>query len=160
MAASFGIQYDLFVLALPSSNITPPSSPQAAAYLQHIYNVFAADAVRLYETSADHCIGAEIFNAAHAVLQDHLLRGDGVTTHQADTSALKDILRSTVLLVSQYQASFSSDLPMRSAYTSLMSTYGEYYQGRTQAAGRSVREYVQNFMQFLCTVLNLYVHIP
>lgn len=97
-------------------------SQQVAAYLRQIYQVFATDAVRLYQASSDHCIGAELFSAAHAVLQDRHLRGDEV-----DISGLKDVLQSSVRLVSQYQASSSIELPLKSAYNSLLFTYGEYY---------------------------------
>lgn len=99
--------------------------------------MFAADAVRLYEASADHCIGAELFSAIHAVLQDRLLRGDCAAVAGVSTivATLRDVLHSTVLLVSQYQASLNAELPLSSAYSSLLSTYGKCYNTNSADAG-------------------------
>ncbi len=165
LSASFGIEFKFFTQHYPSS------TPHKSSYLRQIYQVFSADAQRLYAASNDHCIATELFASVHAVLQDYLLRGVSSANCRSNTSggstasntsnarvpspveALQTILRTTVHTVQAYHQK-QPTVGMAQAYLSLLGTYGEYYL-HEGAKGRAVRP-VTSFLLFISSHMFIY----
>ena len=140
LSASFGVEFKFFTQHYPSS------TPHKSSYLRQIYQVFSADAQRLYAASSDHCIAHEVFASVHAVLQDYLLRGEGNVRNKSGTNgargpaspveSFRTILSTTVRTVQAYHQK-QPTAGMGQAYLSLLGTYGDYYL-HDGAMGRAV----------------------
>lgn len=139
LSASFGIEFKFFTQHYPSS------TPHKSSYLRQIYQVFSADAQRLYAASRDHCIASEVFASVHAVLQDYLLRGVGNAGNKS-VAMLHTILRTTVRTVQAYHQK-QPEAGMAQAYLSLLGTYGDYYLSEV-AVGRAVSSVLLNLDLF------------
>jgi len=166
LCASFGVDFKFFAQHYPST-VTNKSH-----YLRQIYQVFSADAQRLYAASRDHCIAAEVFFCAHSVLQDYLLRLDSraLTGGSSSSSsggvggaggvhALKTVLQAVVGTVKKFHQS-KHDSAMAQAYLSLMGTYGDYY-ASSGALGRSVSRTLAccPFVLVLFSISDNYFHL-
>jgi len=167
LSASYGIEFKFFTQHYPSS------TPHKSSYLRQIYQVFSADAQRLYAASSDHCIATEVFASVHAVLQDYLLRGVSSTSRRSNTSgasctshnsidrvpspveSLQTILRTTVHTVQAYHQKQPTS-GMAQVYLSLLGTYGDYYLNEG-TVGRAVRS-VASFLLFTSSPMYFTVH--
>ena len=162
LCASFGIEFKFFTQHYPSP------TPHKSSYLRQIYQVFSADAQRLYAASSDHCIAHEVFASVHAVLQDYLLRGVGNVQSRSSTSgangargpaspieSLRTILSTTVRTVQTYNQK-QPTAGMDQAYLSLLGTYGDYYlhegaMGRAVRVGCIIFSLYTSALNMLCT---------